>query len=312
MQPSSFTSGVLVMGLLVVSACGPADSESAAGPVESGPVESGPVESESATLPVGSASVTPGVEDAGPAADLAAARDQWRHAEPRAWSATIEWIDSAVTDGQQSCGSGPTHVVVVEGDVVEAIDLERDCPVDDPLTINGLFDRADELADAIVRLSVDDEFGFPTHLVAGDDTREVEVAVFDFRVQDPDDPPPARGDLEAARQRWADAGIDDYHMAVEVECFCSSWGVVDVRVVAGAVVSLEPREAEFDAADFAWTDLTVDAIFDDIDRTITTGDVLAATYDPELGHPVVAELDPQPSWVDDERTYRVTEFEPGE
>ena len=325
MQTSRLALEVLLVGVLVVpvTACGTADPGSlATGPAETDPVTPGSGE----PVPVESGSTAPGLVGSGPPAELAAAREQWRQAEPRAWSATIEWIDSTVitnrarrsmydstvTDDQETCGSGPTHVVVAEGDVVEAIDLERDCAVDDPLTITTLFDRAEGFADAIVRLSVDDEFGFPTYLYAGDDTIDVEVAVFDFRVQDPDHPPPARGDLEAARQRWAEGGIDDYHMAVEVQCFCLVRGVVDVEVVDGEVVALDPREEEVDAADFDWVDLTVEGIFDDIARTITTGDVLSATYDPELGHPVVAELDPQPSSVDDERTYRIAEFEPAE
>lgn len=258
------------------------------------------------------------VDDAGAAATLggeftarlAAARDKWREAEPESWSATIEWIDMTVTDAEKGCGDGPTFILVEAAEVVEAIDRERDCAVGDPLTIEGLFDRASEVADAVQRLSIDDEYGFPTALIVVDDTIEVQAYVSDFRVREPDRPEPARDDLAAARQRWADVGVEEYRMVVELSCQVCPNGPVEVEVVAGDVVSLEPQgpEVATDALDFR--DLSVDGIFDDIAATITTGDVVEATYDPEFGHPVTANLDPDPVWVDEERVYKVTEFEP--
>lgn len=119
-----------------------------------------------------------------------------------------------------------------------------------------------------------------------------------------------RDDLVTAEQRWEGTGIDDYRMAVEVVCFCDVVGVVDVEVMDGTVVALEPRDPEVDLEGNRWADLTVEAIFDDISHTIATGEVLEATYDPDLGHPILADLDPEPSSEDDERTYRVTELHP--
>lgn len=56
-------------------------------------------------------------------------------------------------------------------------------------------------------------------------------------------------------------------------------------------------------------DLTVDGILRDIGDSIASGAVNVA-YDPDLGHPTWATLDPIPNAQDDEITYRILSLEP--
>ncbi|MBY5164115.1 DUF6174 domain-containing protein [Salsipaludibacter albus] len=242
-------------------------------------------------------------------AELDDARARWEATEPPQWTATIAWSERDTVYGQ--CGAGPVRVVVVDGAVTEAVDLDADCDVDDPPTITAVFDRAEEVAGAFEEPpAFHDEYGFPTWLSAWDRSVQVELGVSDFvPVARPlGDAPPDEA-LAEARARWDAAGIDDYTMVVDPQCFCGFYGEVEVEVVDGEVVEVRPSEPEVSADDYQGIDLTVEGIFADIDDTIATG-MAAVAYDPDLGYPTSADLDPMPDAVDDEITYLVTSLEP--
>lgn len=260
-------------------------------------------------------SVAPGLDvaESTPApdvlADLAAARARWATHEPADWTATIDWRERGTVYGE--CGSGPVRVVVEDGTVTEAVDLQADCDVDDPLSITDLFDRAEEIAGALEEPPIfDDTYGFPTALSAWDRSIEVGLRVTDFA---PEAQPLARGApdeaLADARALWEAADIVDYTMVVEPRCFCGFQGEVEVVVVNGEQVDVRPRDPDVTAEQYDGLDLTVDGIFRAVSDAIASGTVDVA-YDPDRGYPTSAALDPMPNAVDDEITYRVLTLKP--
>lgn len=242
-------------------------------------------------------------------ARLDAAEQRWQDAAPSDWTATITLIHG--DSNEPECGHGPVRVVSRDGAVVEAIDLARDCavpPAGAP-TIDTLFDHARRVTGALQGdLHLDEEYGFVRHMDAHDRAVQISLGVTDFLPRAlplADDSGQALAD---ARQRWEQAGIEDYRMVVDVQCFCPFSGPATVEVADGELVSVDPPDGAAEQ-DYGSLALTVDAIFDHIASTQTEGDVDVA-YDPALGYPVSADLDPMPNAIDDEIAYRILELDP--
>ncbi len=94
-------------------------------------------------------------------------------------------------------------------------------------------------------------------------------------VPPPDDLSPSQ-ELEAARQRWAAAGLVDYHFVYEDDC-----GECDPTYGAPRTVTVWDGEVH----DPALLAPSVDAAFDQIAAAIDAGLEVEAIYDPELGYP---------------------------
>ncbi len=116
-------------------------------------------------------------------------------------------------------------------------------------------------------------------------------------------------ELEAARERWAAAGLEDYTYRLERICFCPEQvrGPFIVTVTGGEVTDFrleDPSLGEPDAVDELGTieqlhDL-IEAILTDPDHPDAT--VTGGEYD-ELGLPRQLALDPLPDAIDDEVTF---------
>lgn len=234
------------------------------------------------------------------------ARARWEATAPPSWTASIALVDGDARGSD--CGDGVIRVVVDGGTVVEAIDLASDCPVPpgDAPTIEDVFDRARQVAGALQGdVEFDDTHGFIRSMDAHDRAVDVSLGVTDFlprAIPLADDAPASLAD---ARARWNEAGVDDYRMVTEVQCFCPSAGPVTVEVRDGQPTTISPTG---DTATLG-PDLTVAAVFDAIGAAQAEGDVDVA-YDPDLGYPVQADLDPVLNAVDDEVSYRILELTP--
>lgn len=243
-------------------------------------------------------------------ARLDQAQARWEATAPPSWTATIAIISGDVRGSD--CGDGPVRVVVDDSTLIQAIDLASDCPVRlaDAPTIEEVFDRARQVAGALEgELVLDDTHGFIRAMDAHDRAVDVSLGVADFLPRALLLAADASASLTDARARWDRAAIDDYRMVIEVRCFCPFTEPVTAEVRDGqpATITL-PDEAHGDTANLGH-DLTVAAVFDAIDAAQAEGDVDVA-YDPDLGYPVHAELDPMPNAVDDEITYQVLELTP--
>lgn len=238
------------------------------------------------------------------------ARGRWETAEPTSWTADITLETRA---GEQSmCGNHTVRVVMQDGDLAQAVSRASGCEVDlaDVPTVDDLFDELRRVAGAVDSGVDPDElfdptYGFPLAVGAEDRSVGVHLGVRDFRPLALPLATDASEGLAEALARWLAAGIDDYTWVVELRCFCPAEGPVEISVVDGKVVGVEgePRaEPSFGA-------ITVLELFDRIAEALTSGEA-TVSYDPNLGYPLTADLDPVLNGIDDESSYIVISLTP--
>jgi hypothetical protein len=119
------------------------------------------------------------------------------------------------------------------------------------------------------------------------------------------------GELQAARQRWAERGGLDYSFELVRECSCVLGGRrIRVSVAGGAVAAAQ----YLDSGDSVETPFlsylpTVPDLFDVIENALAQpAAVLEASYDPFYGYPARIELDQSAAAIDDELTLTVRGF----
>lgn len=113
-------------------------------------------------------------------------------------------------------------------------------------------------------------------------------------------------DLEAARQRWAAAGLDAYTLTLERICFCPSpdfTGPFDVTVRNGAIDTVELNGATVDDE----RGMSVAALFELIDDAYAQGaEQVTVAFDAELGYPTRVSIDYSTMMADEEIGYTVS------
>jgi uncharacterized protein DUF6174 len=114
--------------------------------------------------------------------------------------------------------------------------------------------------------------------------------------------------LQKAEGTWARSKPTVYQFTVEVRCFCGvARHPVSFRVSDGRSESLDSLDNPTRRA-YEYYD-TIDKLFGALRRVATTSPFkMAVTYDPILGYPVQADLDPRADMIDDELFLRVTAF----
>jgi hypothetical protein len=121
---------------------------------------------------------------------------------------------------------------------------------------------------------------------------------------------PAGAALEANRATWAAAGIDDYTLELRFLCFCPARDPVTVTVEDGLVTDVRTPDGQPADEWFRSFPLTVEALHEDVARTLERGGTVEAEYG-EHGVPLRLSLDPIPEAVDDELTIEVRSFSLG-
>ena len=115
-------------------------------------------------------------------------------------------------------------------------------------------------------------------------------------------------DLEPARQRWAEAGLDAYTMTLQRICFCPSpdyTGPFDVTVRNGALASVELDGAVVDDE----RGMTVDELFELLDEAYARGAArVTVAFDPDLGYPTNVSIDYDTRMADEEIAYTVSDL----
>jgi hypothetical protein len=219
-----------------------------------------------------------------------------------------------------TCGHNTSiRVVVEDGAPVQAIDLQRFCEVDlgNLALIDDLFDLALANAGAISEpINFDQQYGFVRYFYATDRSVEAGVSVEMFQ------PRPVRGVVGSegsmtaaseARDRWEQAGIDDYSFDLDVVCFCTIGGRFHVVVEDGVPVSVTQQGDAIDPGQYDFIEFTVDGLFE-LAETWGGGlepDQMVAAFDPELGYPMDLRIDAISEAVDDEVTVVVHDFNHG-
>ncbi|MBC13990.1 MAG: hypothetical protein CMM85_13585 [Rhodothermaceae bacterium] len=115
-------------------------------------------------------------------------------------------------------------------------------------------------------------------------------------------------DLDAARERWADAGLDAYTMTLQRICFCPSpdyTGPFEVTVRDGAVASVGLDGATVDVE----RGVSVDDLFALIEEAYERNAArVELEFHPELGYPTSLGIDYDTMMADEEIAYRVSDL----
>lgn len=232
------------------------------------------------------------------------AEARWGRAQPVAWTADIAAYTDDFEGFTGTCGSGEVRVVVEDGMVVQARDLQGHCdvPLDEAPRPAALYNLLRDSAGAVESYDFDTETGLPLEWYAQDRAVSTSVGVRHFRprsllLADIDD---RAGELANAKKRWADAQIGDYTMRVSPLCFCSSEPVV-FKVADGRPVGGSDE----------WFGSSVTDLFALLESNLDADLVLVA-YDKETGAPVEIRLDPELNTSDDELELFVSDFSIGD
>lgn len=118
--------------------------------------------------------------------------------------------------------------------------------------------------------------------------------------------------LSDARDRWAEAGYDDYAFTLTSSCGERYLiGDFDVEVAGGEVVAVSASLAHLEATPESYVEgggHTVDGFLDLVEER--HADVIDVTFDEDLGFPTTLTLDREPLGVDDEECYAITDVRP--
>lgn len=122
------------------------------------------------------------------------------------------------------------------------------------------------------------------------------------------DTPAARDDLEAARERWADAALEAYEMTLQRICFCPTpdyTGPFEVTVRDGKLASVVLNGAEVDDE----RGITVEGLFALIEEAYDRDAAsVVVEYDERMGHPTSLSIDYDVRMADEEIGYRVSDL----
>lgn len=121
--------------------------------------------------------------------------------------------------------------------------------------------------------------------------------------------------LEDARKLWQQRGVGTYAITAQMTCYCPPDLVQPIRleVEAGTLVSWKglDRPLENLTSNDAQR-LTVEGLFEFIDKAQRReAHKLEVSYDRQYGFPKRIDYDGHPMIADDERQYRLTDFDPG-
>ncbi len=116
--------------------------------------------------------------------------------------------------------------------------------------------------------------------------------------------------LNAARYRWQQAGMVDYHFDARILCYCPSarTDVVTVVVASGEPVALFYADSGNAADTTLFRDvLTMERLFSALRQALDLQPYrFTATYHDSLGYPLEVWIDPDEWTADEEIGYRIT------
>lgn len=276
-------------------------------------------------------SVTPGAmepegePDAAAVEEIEAGRDKWGQLGPDSYTARMRvFTEDDETEEETGCVSSGAflRVVVVEGTLDEALNIERGCRVED---VSGVY-LIDDLFDLAITASgagddsgyeLDPFYGYPRYLYGYDRSFGIDVYVESLV---PIASPGLIGDeisrdIGSFRDRWDAAGISDYGYVVDWLCFCEFSGPSMVTVADGVTESIVFQgdsvfeDASVDPRFLDDLPGTVYELFELIETEIDNADLVVAGFDSQLGYPTDVYIDSITNAVDDELTIVVSNFE---
>lgn len=223
------------------------------------------------------------------------------------------------------CDQGPFRVEVDAAGVGTVTHLSGGSTEFTYDSIDAIFD---EIAQALlddevpVRAEYDAELGYPGFYVWNEPELPVDggftVEITRFETDPAGRVEAARAELERHRRQWERSGVVSYDYTFQRLCFCPEEyvGPYEVQVHDGEVVSATfggTDLLDLDPIDIGAYDeliLTIDALFDEIERSIGAVADVTVEYDTDDGHPTSVQIDVETNMADDEITYVVENLRP--
>ncbi len=117
-------------------------------------------------------------------------------------------------------------------------------------------------------------------------------------------------------KKWREAGVSHYRYNLVIGCFCPFYQDMPlaVEVQNGEVVSITRVDGTtVDASDpnheYYVKYATIDRLFAELESEMAGAEEVTAAYDPEFGFPMEVSIDVIKLAMDDELSWRVTNFE---
>ncbi|MDI9244491.1 DUF6174 domain-containing protein [Marinobacter sp. CHS3-4] len=121
--------------------------------------------------------------------------------------------------------------------------------------------------------------------------------------------------LEEARQLWKKRDIENYAVTAQMTCYCPQDLLQPIRleIKGGKVVATEGLQRPLENLTREDAErMTVDGLFRFVeDAQRRDAHLLDVSYDDEYGFPTLINYDGHKMIADDERQYRLSDFEPG-
>jgi hypothetical protein len=122
-------------------------------------------------------------------------------------------------------------------------------------------------------------------------------------------PTSALDELARAEAKWQQRKPSAYEFAVEVQCFCLGLLQKPVSFRVDGTGSRPLQDLSDDSRRLYSYYETVEKLFAAVRRSLSQGQYrVNVEYDPELGYPIKADIDPRQYVADDELMFKVTAF----
>jgi hypothetical protein len=261
--------------------------------------------------------------------EVSAAEQLWKVQRPDAYEYTLTvWCD---------CPLAGSVVTQIEGDRVVSYDVlydESSGGSITPIAVDDMFSDLEDLMTSIDGVVEDGihftgsarfhpELGYPIWIgldieILRDDPLLDELParlVVTMTDLHPIDAGQAAGQvelsaLEAAAERWADAGVDTYSYQLTIHAMATAefTGPFVVEIIDGEIVSVT-RDGSPVSPERA-RGYRVEQIFDMIRQAIVEGVEVAVLYNQVLGYPVLVQIDLDAIAVDGGLAFSIDQFEP--
>ncbi|MBE7432578.1 MAG: hypothetical protein HS100_01545 [Anaerolineales bacterium] len=126
----------------------------------------------------------------------------------------------------------------------------------------------------------------------------------------------AGSEYEQNLNKWGEAGVSHYRYDLVIGCFCPFYQdmPLTIEVENGEVVSITrvdgtPVDASDPNYEYYVRYATIDGLFDELNSEMMEAEEAIVTYDEQYGFPAEVSIDVIKLAMDDELSWRVTNFE---
>ncbi|HEY7773005.1 MAG TPA: DUF6174 domain-containing protein [Marinagarivorans sp.] len=212
------------------------------------------------------------------------------------------------------------HATVVDGDLISSEPIYPEDTTDrlaDPrgaLTMDELFEtvRDAQANDTVHEVTYNADYGFPESIsidpIVGAIDDEYSYSINNFQPLEP-----ALAQLLKQQKHWQDADISAYTMELNISCFCSLGGIVNVVIEEGEAVSGQyvAEDRALNAEELGSFPATVQQLFATAEQALRADELtVEMAYDEDLGYPTEVKMSLGPDVQDGPASYYIRNLTP--